>query len=427
MRGTELLDKMGLVDAAYVAEAEAEPIRNRFVWLRWGALASCAVLVAAICIWYQPHGTEVLWAETGVGTDTVQPETEIPIETDPPVVTPSLPMLTISDDMNGMGFEGYMAYDISDLVSANPWYEGCGLITLPVYENAAQHQVENRNPDTMYALLANIAGRFGVEPGEVTFTDNTPDADTRKQYVEGMKEKFGLHVTEASMISSRIDSTVGGHRVTIEHYLCAKIFLENEIPLPAGYSAKSDVYEDQVALAEYYLETYPEWIGFENPQIDISMGDYNIYNDRNFSIGFYEKGENLTEDIVNYNFRGVRFSCNDEGNLYLLRIDEPDLSYKVGDYPIISVEEATVMLREGQYITTVPYTLEEEDAISRVELVYRNAPYDQYFMPYYRFYVELPDFQHAEYPDLKNYGAYYVPAVEGQYIENMPVWDGRFN
>ena len=28
---------------------------------------------------------------------------------------------------------------------------------------------------------------------------------------------------------------------------------------------------------------------------------------------------------------------------------------------------------------------------------------------------------------LKEYGAYYVPAVEERYISNMPLWDGSFN
>ncbi len=425
MRGDEFLDKMGLVDFAFVEEADRQPVRNRYAWLRWGTMAACAVLIAAFCIWYRPYGTDILTTtETGVSTQ-AQPETENPPEKE-------LPMLTITENVSGsMGFEGYMAYDIEDLSTANPWYDGCGVTTMPVYENAVQYFLEDGDHDDMYALLADIAGRFGVAPGEVTFTDDTPDAQTRQQYVERMQEKFGLNVTEASLVSSRIESKVGGHRVTIEHYLTAKIFLESEIPLPDGYDAKSDDYEDQVALAEYYLKAYPEWIGFENPQIAIGMGDYNIYNDRHFTIGFYDKGETLTEDILNQQFRQVQFCCNDDGNLYLLRIDAPDLSYKVGDYPIISVEEATALLRDGQYITTVPYIWEDSGAlishIARVELMYRTAPYDQYYIPYYRFYVELPSYEREDPPGLKTYGAYYVPAIEGKYISNMPQWNGQFN
>ena len=28
---------------------------------------------------------------------------------------------------------------------------------------------------------------------------------------------------------------------------------------------------------------------------------------------------------------------------------------------------------------------------------------------------------------LKTFGAYYVPAVKSEYLDNMEVWDGRFN
>lgn len=45
-------------------------------------------------------------------------------------------------------------------------------------------------------------------------------------------------------------------------------------------------------------------------------------------------------------------------------------------------------------------------------------------MPYYCFYVELPE---EERDGLKTYGAYYVPAVEKEYLTNMPLWDGSFN
>lgn len=47
MRGTELLDKLELVDPAFVAEADDLPVKKRTVWLKWGGLAACACLLAA--------------------------------------------------------------------------------------------------------------------------------------------------------------------------------------------------------------------------------------------------------------------------------------------------------------------------------------------------------------------------------------------
>ena len=46
-------------------------------------------------------------------------------------------------------------------------------------------------------------------------------------------------------------------------------------------------------------------------------------------------------------------------------------------------------------------------------------------MPYYRFYVELPEQEQED--GLKDYGAYYVPAVLAEYLTNKPVWNGDFN
>ena len=83
------------------------------------------------------------------------------------------------------------------------------------------------------------------------------------------------------------------------------------------------------------------------------------------------------------------------------------------------------MLFDGGYITKVPYTLTKEDTVAKVELVYRNGCNEKYFMPYYKFYVEVKS--EVDKNGLKDFGVYYVPAVESQYITNMPVWDGSFN
>ena len=103
---------------------------------------------------------------------------------------------------------------------------------------------------------------------------------------------------------------------------------------------------------------------------------------------------------------------------------QPDLSQKMGDYPIINTEKAKELLLKGNYITTVPYELPGEKFIAKTELVYRTGAREAYFMPYYCFYVEIPE---EERDGLKTYGAYYVPAVEEEYLTNMPLWDGSFN
>ena len=40
MRGKELLEKMELIDPAYVEAAEAKPRKKKGVWLKWGAMVA---------------------------------------------------------------------------------------------------------------------------------------------------------------------------------------------------------------------------------------------------------------------------------------------------------------------------------------------------------------------------------------------------
>lgn len=45
MRGNELLDKMELIDPAYVEAAEVLPKKKKKAWVKWGAMAACLCLV----------------------------------------------------------------------------------------------------------------------------------------------------------------------------------------------------------------------------------------------------------------------------------------------------------------------------------------------------------------------------------------------
>lgn len=54
MRGDELLDKMELIDPAYVEAAEEKPGRRKISWVKWGGIAAClaaAVLAGAFLLW----------------------------------------------------------------------------------------------------------------------------------------------------------------------------------------------------------------------------------------------------------------------------------------------------------------------------------------------------------------------------------------
>lgn len=52
MRGNEFLDKMGLVDPAYVEAADTEPKRKKRAWMKWAVAAACLCLIAAVALPY---------------------------------------------------------------------------------------------------------------------------------------------------------------------------------------------------------------------------------------------------------------------------------------------------------------------------------------------------------------------------------------
>lgn len=62
MRGNELLDKMELIDPAYIEEADRAPGKKRIYWTRWAAMAACfCLIVGAIHLlprWQNNPGTE---------------------------------------------------------------------------------------------------------------------------------------------------------------------------------------------------------------------------------------------------------------------------------------------------------------------------------------------------------------------------------
>ena len=393
MKSEKLLEKIGEISDAYITEANpVAKIRKKGPWIKWGALVACLTLAIFTVIKMIP-------------ANPVEPELG------------GLPLLAISEDLGeSMGFEGYTAYDISEIVNSNPWTDTKEISTLPVYQNPLtydeNHQVTGADFDKMKEFLLNVANRLG---GDVDNLEITGNAQGVKAEIRKKSETIGIEV---------------------DQQMTAKIEFDPAITLPKEYNfAQYATYEQVAEVAEYLKEQFKDLIGMDNSQANIYGGDYAIFSEEDieshgaqlaqgYSIEFYDHSPDITSQIINYNFNRVAFYCDDHGKLFLARVFQPDLSGKVGDYPIITTYEAKELLKNGNYITTVPEELPGPEYVAKVELIYRTSGRVQYFIPYYRFYVELPDQMEN---GLKTYGAYYVPAVEGKYLYNMPVGEARFN
>lgn len=416
MRGNEFLDKMELVNPAYVEAADIKPKRKKLVWVKWAGIAACFALIIYA-------GTRLLPREN----PKLSQENSKLSQKNPDNIS-DLPMLTISKYTSSMGYEGYMAYEASELVNANPWRESLELSTLPVYQNPLtydENQIASEADfDKMREFLLEVAKRFGLDTNGITITDDVPAEET-KQIIREKFEAVGDTVPEGYFDPTKVIIEAEGLTIEVDQSITATLSFEPAVSLPQEYNFTHFAsYEDKAAVAEYLKKEYIDFIGINNPQINICGGDYNIYGQQEYSIEFFDGTGSETENIINYNFNRVTFHCDDEGNLFFARIYQPDLSQKIGDYPIINSKKAEELLSKGNYITTVPYEMPGIEYVKKVELVYRTGKQEEYYMPYYRFYVELPEDEREN--GLKTYGAYYVPAVDGSYITNMPIWDGSF-
>lgn len=317
---------------------------------------------------------------------------------------PDLPLISVSQQENeGFGFEGYFVFDISELTNANPWNEKMNIETLPVYKNTLEMD-ENFQPlhNDKNAVLEMI-----YEVGERLHIDKSKLNDIEE------KDSLGEIICKTQGLS--IHANCAG-QIRIEY--------EPEIELPDGYTFNYDSsYDDLMKAAAYMEQEYTDVIKMDHPTINIHGGDYNIYGEQHYDLEFYDKSGDITNQIINYNFNSVAFTPG-ENKLWFIDISQPDLSNKVGDYPVITVKEAKKLLEQGHYVTDVPDQMPGMKYVEKVELVYRTDIFEEYFMPYYKFYVELPEEEDVCEPligtGMKTYGAYYVPAVDSRYISDMP-------
>lgn len=386
MNGNEFLDKMSFADPAYVEEAD-RPVKKRTTWRRWGAMAACLAVLLGVGFLFFPRSS---------------PDVPDPVPTE-------LPMLPVSmgPSLGGYGFEGYYVRDISDLKNTSPSQIGSLPDTLPVFRNATggyplQAATEEYKAK-MLTLCRSVAGRLGWDAENMTVV-----WDERN----GGLVPTTVTATGADGVKIEVDQFM---TVTISYPDRNRPFSENVLP----------TYDDAYKLAEKLLAEYRGLMGFSSPQICITGGDYNIDGEQSYDIVFTETGGTQTEELLEFFFHGAEFFCNEDGEPRIIRLRCTDLSDKVGDYPIITAQQAQAQLVAGHYITSCGWEMPGEAYIRKVELVYRTGEYDEYFMPYYRFYVEL--LEEAPVEGCMHLAAYYVPAVAEEYLAPLSTWDGRFN
>ncbi len=452
MNENDFLDKMELIDPAYVEAADKAPKKKRAAWLKWGAVAACLCVAAAIVVAVvpqrgEPQPSEPIHLGTTAPSESeresdapTEPKTEKPSERETEAMTErnsdtvSLEKITIPDLYAGFGFEGFAVYDISEYRRGNPWSPDMELTTLPVYRNGAYDPSRAGVPrgfteEEMKKQLERYADAFGL----TILSTETKWENVYVKIHDPRTERKAVWV-EAQTDGGVLRAAASGG-VSLEPS-------RKRAMLPEGYRFTNSSTTDEEAgkTLAYLTERYADVLGLAQPAA-VTYGDYNIDGEFYRSYEVYDDAGTAEEVILNYNFRRVRFISDEHSGDAsekseagaLRRIVLGDgllLAEKLGDYPIISAEEAKELLLSGHGQSSVPpdYPAPTAETVEHVELIYRIGALEEVLLPYYRFDVRLPDKSNcgAEL-GLKSYGVYYVPAIAAEYITNMPTYTGWFN
>lgn len=371
MRGHELLDKLSLIDPAYIEAAETAQKGKKRRALPKRLLPSVACLVLTLGALALVHSAQ------------------------------PLPKLSAADLWFSAGDHGLFAYDISELTDANPWRAEQQFDTLPVYKNLTPSD-SGGSPrlsvdlDALYARLDEVAACLGL-----------------------CRDDFDVEEFDGGYLYARGEAV----SVSVDAEQTATIWFKPTLPLPKEYTfTYKAAYDALYAAAEYLREEYVALIPFDDAQIDICGGGRDIYGQQSYGIWFYRPADTQTQAPVNYCFDRVHFMCSEEGELWGVRLYKTDLSEKIGDYPVLTAQQAKELFLRGDCLAPAPESSPAEEDIVRVELVYSNMSTQTYFMPYYRFWLETQDDMPQELLDLglKCYEPYYVPAVDPAYLQPAP-------
>lgn len=445
MRGDEFLEKMELIDPTFVTAAAEPPKQKerRSVWVRWGAVAACLCAVAAIAfaalrpIGQQPDGPHLATAAptteaTSAPTEATEEPTEKATEatTEHQLDSVSLQTITVPDLYAGFGYEGFTVYDLAEYRRSNPWSPDMELTTLPVYRNGAYDPLRIGMPrgfteEEMKAQLERYADMFGL---------TILSTETRWEEIYTENRQIAIWV-KAQTDNGELSIVASGNA----SYTPPR----EQARLPEGYrfTYSSTTDEEAMKTLAYLTELYSDVLGLVQP-VAVTHGDYDFHGKFDRIYFIYDGAGTAEEVILNYNFCRVGFASDEYGDAkddsekseagslrYLSQSNTLLLAEKLGDYPIITADEARELLLAGYGQSSVPSDIATPTAenVEHVELVYRDGPMEELLLPYYRFDVRLPDEpSRGSGLGLKTYGVYYVPAVAAEYLTDMPTYDGWF-
>ncbi len=350
-------------------------------------------------------------------------EEEAPVEEE--VITEAecaeeLPMLTMDTELDfDGGFEGVSYASDEEFLAQNPDYLPENDSSLPVYKNPHPNNAGvpgGLTFDEMKTRFAELCGYFDVD-------GTSPVLDYDENNTLGLGEDYVTYMrSEGYFTHSQSDETV----VNLNADGSWSVFFGEAVT-----TAQDCTTAEEAML--YFAGMFGDVLSLgDEVKVEIKS-NRNLLGEMNSSYYIYRKSDFPDEDeLLSREFDFAELYLDENLSLTgIRRTVMQETAEKVGDYPIISADEALDMLKSGAFLTTVPeeyFTSGSFDGPLSVELCYRSESQQQYFMPCYRFTVKLNcSTTTDDGVSLTSYGAFYVPAVDSVYIDNFGEMKLYFN
>ena len=189
------------------------------------------------------------------------------------------------------------------------------------------------------------------------------------------------------------------------------VTFKEPISLPSEYDLSACAsYEDTQKAAGYITDNYSSWLGFEDPRVNLEKVDYEIEGRQFYNITFYEGKSDYKENLVSSNTGKVVIYTDEDGRIDSIRYCPENALENIGDYPLISPEEAS---RQAE--------AEGAGDIQKIFLGYnREMAGDEYMLPCYFVVSEYHSPDSPEYfPGQKEFITYCIPAVTSEYLKKV--------
>lgn len=299
------------------------------------------------------------------------------------------------------------------------WNESMKIKTMPVYMSESTEP----NHEKMLAYIKSAAAALGISENGLVIDDRydgyvVSEQEYWENYVPTEEYPTFDSLRRWFWSNYEIIATAGDIelRLRTDYTLVVSYGLmpKDGIELPAEYDFSEDAPKAEREKALSYLaERFKELTGYES---------YTTYPERGgYKISRAPDNSDVSK-IIYSDLDAAYFSIVEYGGRYMLCsmiIYSPGGLNKLGDYPIISADEAEKVLKFDRYESDS--RMPENAEILQVELIYENWVGYTAVMPYYDFYVRSEDSDLSN--DIISCDVYRIPAVPSDFIEGVETGD----